>query len=210
MALHQLPGIDLLTRKGNRSMKRIAILLFALMLMSGSLAEGVLVTYFSHAGENYNVGVIEEGNTAKLAKVIAEQTGAELFEIVPVVDYPHSYDECLEVATAEQREGARPEYVGDVENWDQYDTVFIGYPIWWGEIPNIVYAFMENHDFAGKTVIPFNTHEGSGQSHSQRDIEKTLPGATVLKGLAVRGATAQNDADATSKAVSDWLSGLGM
>ena len=168
------------------------------------------MTYFSHTGENYNVGVIEEGNTAKLAKVIAEQTGADLFEIVPVVDYPQSYDECLEVATAEQREGARPEYVGDVENWDQYDTIFIGYPIWWGEIPNIVYTFMENHDFAGKTVIPFNTHEGSGQSHSQRDIENALPDATVLQGLAVRGATAQNDADATAKAVSDWLSGLGM
>ena len=191
-------------------MKKIIVLLIALMLMSSSMAEGILVTYFSHAGENYNVGVIEEGNTAKLAKVIAEQTGADLFEIVPVVDYPHSYDECLEVATAEQREGARPEYVGDVENWDQYDTIFIGYPIWWGEIPNIVYTFMENHDFAGKTVIPFNTHEGSGQSHSQRDIENTLPNATVLQGLAVRGATAQNDADATAKAVSDWLSGLGM
>ena len=186
------------------------LLVIAMMTMGTSLAEGMLVTYFSHAGENYNVGVIEEGNTAKLAKVIAEQTGAVLFEIVPVVDYPHSYDECLEVATAEQREGARPEYVGDVENWDQYDTVFIGYPIWWGEIPNIVYTFMESHDFAGKTVIPFNTHEGSGQSHSQRDIEKTLPDANVLQGLAVRGATAQNDADATAKAVSDWLSGLGM
>jgi flavodoxin len=191
-------------------MKRIAVLLFVLMLMSSSMAEGILVTYFSRAGENYNVGVIEEGNTAKLAKVIAEQTGAELFEIMPVVDYPQTYDECLEVATAEQREGARPEYVGDIENWEQYDTVFIGYPIWWGEIPNIVYTFMENHDFAGKTLIPFNTHEGSGQSHSQRDIEKTLPDATVLKGLAVRDATAQNDADATAKAVSGWLSGLGM
>ena len=191
-------------------MKKIIVLLIALMLMSSSMAEGVLVTYFSHAGENYNVGVIEEGNTAKLAKVIAAQTGAELFEIVPVVDYPHSYDECLEVATAEQREGARPEYVGDVENWDQYDTIFIGYPIWWGEIPNIVYTFMENHDFAGKTVVPFNTHEGSGQAHSQRDIESTLSDATVLQGLAVRGATAQNDADATTQAVSDWLSGLGM
>ena len=191
-------------------MKRIVVLLMALMLMGSSLAEGMLVTYFSHAGENYSVGVVEEGNTSKLAKVIAEQTGADLFEIVPVVDYPHSYDECLEVATAEQREGARPEYVGDVENWDQYDTIFIGYPIWWGEIPNIVYTFMENHDFAGKTVIPFNTHEGSGQSHSQRDIESTLPDATVLQGLAVRGATAQNDADATAKAVSDWLDGLGM
>ena len=186
------------------------LLVFAMMTMGTSLAEGALVTYFSHAGENYNVGVIEEGNTAKLAKVIAEQTGAELFEIVPVVDYPQSYDECLEVATAEQREGARPEYVGDVENWDQYDTIFIGYPIWWGEIPNIVYTFMENHDFAGKTVIPFNTHEGSGQAHSQRDIESTLPDATVLQGLAVRGATAQNDANATTQAVSDWLSGLGM
>ena len=191
--------------------KLISLLLgIAMMTMGASLAEGALVTYFSHAGENYNVGVIEEGNTAKLAKVIAEQTGADLFEIVPVVDYPQSYDECLEVATAEQREGARLEYMGDVENWDQYDTVFIGYPIWWGEIPNIVYTFMENHDFAGKTVIPFNTHEGSGQSHSQRDIENALPDATVLQGLAVRGATAQNDADATAKAVSDWLSGLGM
>ena len=186
------------------------LLIVAFITMGASLAEGALVTYFSHAGENYNVGVIEEGNTAKLAKVIAEQTSADLFEIVPVVDYPQSYDECLEVATAEQREGARPEYVGDIENWDQYDTVFIGYPIWWGEIPNIVYTFMEKHDFAGKTVIPFNTHEGSGQSHSQRDIENALPDATVLQGLAVRGATAQNDADATAKAVSDWLSGLGM
>ena len=191
-------------------MKKIIVLLVALMLLGSALAESSLVVFFSHAGENYNVGVVEEGNTAKLAKVIAEQTGANLFEIVPVADYPHSYDECLEVATAEQREGARPEYVGDVENWEQVDTVFIGYPIWWGEIPNIMYTFMENHDFAGKTVIPFNTHEGSGQSHSQRDIEKTLPDATVLQGLAVRGATAQNDPDATAKAVSDWLNGLGI
>jgi flavodoxin len=195
-----------------KPMKKLISLLLgiAMMTIGASLAEGALVTYFSHAGENYNVGVVEEGNTAKLAKVIAEQTGADLFEIVPVVDYPQSYDECLEVATAEQREGARPEYMGDVENWDQYDTIFIGYPIWWGEIPNIVYTFMENHDFAGKTVIPFNTHEGSGQSHSQRDIENALPDATVLQGLAVRGATAQNDADATAKAVMDWLSGLGI
>ena len=111
------------------------LLIVAFITMGASLAEGALVTYFSHAGENYNVGVIEEGNTAKLAKVIAEQTGADLFEIVPVVDYPQSYDECLEVATAEQREGARPEYVGDIENWDQYDTVFIGYPIWWRNRP---------------------------------------------------------------------------
>lgn len=189
--------------------KLIALCLFiALTLSCAALAENALVVYFSHAGENYEVGVVEEGNTAKLAKEIAAQTGAELFEIVPVVDYPTDYDACLEAATAEQREGARPEYAGDVEHWQDYDTVFLGYPIWWGEIPNIVYTFMEGHDFAGKTVIPFNTHEGSGQSHSQRDIERTLPDAAVKQGLAVRGATAQNDPDATAKAVQDWLSGL--
>lgn len=193
-------------------MKKLICLVVSLVLLltACASAEGALVVYFSHAGENYNVGVVEEGNTAKLAKEIAEQTGAELFEIVPVVEYPTVYDDCLEVATEEQRTGARPEYVGDVENWDDYDTVFLGYPIWWGEIPNIVYTFMESHDFAGKTVIPFNTHEGSGQSHSQRDIENTLPDATVLQGLAVRGATAQNDPDATGKAVSEWLGKLGL
>ena len=143
-------------------MKKIIVLLIALMLMSSSMAEGILVAYFSHAGENYNVGVIEEGNTATLGKVIAEQTGAELFEIVPVVDYPHSYDECLEVATAEQREGARPEYVGDVENWDQYDTIFIGYPIWWGEEPRILDTFVESYDFGTITMIPFCTSASSG------------------------------------------------
>ena len=77
-------------------------------------------------------------------------------------------------------------------------------------MPNIVYTFLEAHDFAGKTVIPFNTHEGSGQAGTQKDIERALPGATVLKGLAVQGAKAQNDAEGTGKAVADWLAGLGM
>lgn len=191
-------------------MKKLVCLVMALLLMGSALAEGSLVVYFSHAGENYNVGVVEEGNTAKLAKAIAEQTGADLFEIVPEVDYPAVYDDCLEVATEEQRTGARPAYVGDVEHWDGFDTIYLGFPIWWGEVPNIVYTFMENHDFAGRTVIPFNTHEGSGQSHSQRDITNTLPDANVLQGLAVRGATAQNDPDATQKAVADWLDKLGI
>ena len=193
-------------------MKKWIALLLALALagVGAATAEGALVAYFSRAGENYNVGVIEEGNTAKLAKIIAEQTGATLFEIVPTVAYPQSYDECLEVASEEQRTDARPEYLGDVEGWDAWDTVFIGYPIWWGEMPNIVYTFLEAHDFAGKTVIPFNTHEGSGQAGTQKDIERALPGATVLKGLAVQGAKAQSDPDGTARAVSDWLVGLGV
>ena len=198
-------------------MKKLLSLILAMALLCASIpafAEEtpahVLVVYFSHAGENYNVGVIEEGNTAKMGKIIAEQLGADVFELVPVVPYPEDYDSCLDIATEEQRTDARPEYEGGIENWDQYDTVFIGYPIWWGEIPNIVYTFMEAYDFTGKTVIPFNTHEGSGQAHSQRDIEGLLSSATVLKGLAVRGSKAQNDADGTGTDVANWLKQIGL
>jgi flavodoxin len=169
-----------------------------------------LVVVFSRAGENYSVGVIEEGNTSKMAKVIAEQTGADLFFIEPVVPYPEDYDTMLTVATQEKIDNVRPEYIGDVEQWDEYDTVFIGYPIWWGGIPNIIYSFMESHDFTGKTVIPFNTHEGSGQAGTQQDIESRLPGITVLQGLAVRGSKAQNDTDGTAQEVQDWLAKLGL
>ena len=198
-------------------MKKLISLMLVALLLCGvipTFAEEtpthVLVVYFSHAGENYNVGVIEEGNTAKMGTIIAEQTAADIFDLVPVVPYPQDYDSCLDVATEEQRTDARPEYEGEIENWEQYDTVFIGYPIWWGKIPNIVYTFMEAYDFSGKTVIPFNTHEGSGQAHSQRDIEELLKSATVLKGLAVRGSKAQNDADGTGADVSNWLKSIGL
>ena len=198
-------------------MKKLISLVLAMTLLCAAIpafAEDppahVLVVYFSHAGENYNVGVIEEGNTAKMGKIIAEQRGADIFELVPVVEYPMDYDSCLDVATEEQRTNARPEYVDEIENWEQYDTVFIGYPIWWGEIPNIVYTFMETYDFTGKTVIPFNTHEGSGQARSQQDIEELLTSATVLKGLAVRGSKAQNDSEGTSEDVAAWLKNIGL
>ena len=200
-------------------MKKLISLILAFALLCGvipafaeeEMPAHVLVVYFSHAGENYGVGVIEEGNTAKMGKIIAEQMEADIFELVPVVPYPEDYDSCLDVATEEQRTAARPEYEEEIENWAQYDTVFIGYPIWWGNIPNIVYTFMEAYDFAGKTVIPFNTHEGSGQARSQKDIEDLMPEeATVLKGLAVRGSKAQNDAEGTGEDVAAWLKEIGL
>ena len=168
-----------------------------------------LIVFFSRTGENYNVGTISTGNTAIVAELIAESTGADLFEIVPVVPYPDNYNDCLTVATREQRDNARPEYVGDVENWADYDTVFFGYPIWWGDLPMIAYTFLEGHDWSGKTVIPFNTHEGSGQGGTQRTVESLCAGATVLNGLAIQGKTAQNNRDAAQKSVNDWLDGLG-
>ena len=198
-------------------MKRLISLVLAVLIfcsMSPAFAEETgskaLVVVFSRAGENYSVGVIEEGNTAKMAKVIAEQTGADLFAIEPETPYPESYEETKAIATTEKNNDINPVYLGDAENWEQYETVFIGYPIWWGGVPNIVYAFLDKHDFTGKTVIPFNTHEGSGQAGTQEDIENRLPGVTVLQGLAVRGSKAQNDAEGTAQEVQGWLKQLGL
>ena len=152
----------------------------------------------------------QEGNTAKLAKIIAAETGADLFEIVPAVPYPEDYDSMLSVATREKEEDARPVCLGEVDNWEAYDTVFLGYPIWWGDVPCIVYTFLESHDFTGKTVVPFNTHEGSGQAGTQRELEEKLSGILVLPGLAVRGSRAQNDAEGTGADVANWLTEIGL
>ena len=168
----------------------------------------ILVAYFSHTGENYNVGVIEKGNTHIIADMIAEETEADLFEIATVNPYPDTYDECTDVAKQEQNDNARPEIIDPPEDLDQYDTVFIGYPIWWGDLPMAVYTFLESYDFSGKTVIPFNTHEGSGQANTKSSIEEACPGATVLDGFAIRGSVAQNEQDEAKKDVEEWLGGL--
>lgn len=177
---------------------------------SGTAGGKVLIAYFSRAGENYNVGVVSEGNTAKFAKEIAAQTGGDLFEIVPVTAYPNSYDEMLTVATRERTNNERPAIRDTVNSFDDYDTIFLGYPIWWGDLPMILHTFMESYDFTGKTVIPFNTHEGSGQSGTQSAIATKLTGATILQGLAIRGSTAQNMiGDGGDATVKNWLDGLG-
>lgn len=151
-----------------------------------------LVVYFSRADENYNVGTVEVGNTELLARRIAEVTGADEFKIVPVKAYPENYMECVDLATAEKESGARPEYVGDVDVAD-YNTVFLGYPIWWGDMPMIVYNFLEKHDFRGKTVRPFCTHEGSGSAGTFDALTKLLSDATVSEGLEMSGSKARSE-----------------
>lgn len=178
---------------------------------TGTADGKVLIAYFSRAGENYSVGVIDEGNTAKLAKEIAAQTGGDLFEIVPAIPYPDGYEDTKKVATRERNNNERPAIKNTVENFDSYDAIFIGYPIWWGDLPMILHTFMESYDFSGKTVIPFNTHEGSGQSGTQSAIAAKLSGATVLQGLAMQGRTAQTlKCDGTNATVKNWLDGLGL
>lgn len=164
----------------------------------------VLVAYFSHTGENYAVGNIAKGNTCIVAEMIAEATGGKLFEIVPEVEYPMTYDACVDVAKSEKEAGARPVVKDDIAVED-YDVVFIGYPNWWGDMPMPVYTFIEKHDWTGKTVVPFCTHEGSGLSDTEKNIAAACKGATVGKGLAVRGETAQNKREQTRKTVLAWL-----
>lgn len=164
----------------------------------------ILVAYFSLAGEQYGVGVVEQGNTSIIAHMIAQQTGADLFEIEPVDSYPTTYDELLDVARTEMSENARPQIADSVENMDDYDTVFIGYPIWWGDLPMIVYNFLESYDLSDKTIIPFCTHGGSGLSGTQSTIADITQG-NMVDGLAIAGTTAQNDSDAALQQVTQWL-----
>lgn len=165
----------------------------------------VLIAYFSRASENYGVGVIEKGNTEIVAEMIAEQTGGDIFHIETVTPYPEDYDECTTVARREQDENARPELASSVENMDDYDTIYLGYPIWWGDMPMAVYTFLESHDWSGKTIIPFSTHAGSGLSGTEARIVSACPGAKLRSGFTIAGQTAQNDREATRQAVLEWL-----
>ena len=180
----------------------------------GSDSEGsrILVVYFSRTGEQYTVGVIDHGNTAIVAEMIADETGADLFEILPEDDhYPMTYEELTDVAKKEQNEKARPAYAGEVPDLSQYDTIFIGAPVWWGDWPMIMYTFFEENEeaLAGKNLVPFSTHEGSGLSGFDKKLSSAVPGSTVLKGLATRGNDCQNKQDSVRKSVNDWIADLG-
>lgn len=164
----------------------------------------ILVAYFSRADENYGVGYITKGNTEIIAEMIAKETSADLFHIETVVSYPKEYDFCIEIAKKEASANARPEIKSDI-NIDAYDIIYIGYPIWWGEPPMAVYTFIEKHSWQGKTVIPFCTHEGSGLGNTERNIGNACKGATLQKGLALKGTTAQKSPEETRKILLNWL-----
>ena len=166
-----------------------------------------LVVYFSHAGENYNVGTVEVGNTELLAKEIIKKTSADEFKIEPMIPYPTSYQEAIDIATKEIENNFRPEYKGDIDITN-YDTIFLGFPIWWGDLPMIVYNFIEKHDWSGKIVIPFNTHEGSGNSGTYETLKSKMSGATLKgDGFNMSGKIARTD-DGVKK-INEFLINLG-
>ena len=173
-------------------------------------ASDTLVIYFSRTGEQYEVGVIDKGNTAIVAEMIAEQTGADMFEVLPADDhYPMTYDALTDVAKQEQNDKARPEYSDELPDLSGYSTIFIGSPVWWGDWPMIMYTMFEKNDFSGKTLIPFSTHEGSGLSGFDKKLEGACPDSTIGKGLAIRGYDAQNNQEEVRGSVGSWLTELG-
>ena len=165
-----------------------------------------IVVYFFRTGEQDKVGVIEKGNTKIVAEIIAEKVGADTFEIVPKNDnYPMTFDALCDVAKEEQNNNARPEIKDTVKDFDNYGTVYLGYPIWWTDLPMICYTFLESYDFNGKTIVPFCTHEGSADADTQKKIQDAVPKATVKEVLAIRGQDAQNNQDEVKKQIEDWL-----
>ena len=166
----------------------------------------VLLTYFSRADENYNVGYVDKGNTEWLADFIGEKVNpSKTFKIERVTPYPAAYNECTEEAKKEQNENARPQIKGSVDDFASYDVIFLGYPIWWSDLPMPVYTFIEGQSWNNKTVIPFSTHEGSGWGVSLDALANKLSGATIKKGYNCRGALAKNK----QSEVNSWLGGLG-
>ena len=169
----------------------------------------ILIAYYSRKGNNYFGGSIKDlpvGNTEIAAGIIQKLTGGDTFKIVPVKDYPAGYDETTRVAQQEQRQNARPQIVGRVDDMAEYDAVLLGYPNWWGTMPMPVYTFLEAYDFSGKTILPFCTHEGSGLGRSESDIKKLCPTAKIAKGLAIEGGHVQK----ADSAIASWLQEAGV
>ena len=158
-------------------------------------SSSVLIAYFSWSG-----------NTEQVAQIIQQETGGDLFEIAPATPYTDDYNELLDIAQQEQADSARPELAGQVEDWDQYDTVFVGYPNWWNDAPMAVYTFLESYDWSGKTLVPFNTSASGGFGRSLSGLEESASGAAVLEGISF---TERTLGDAQSE-VTAWLDELGL
>lgn len=166
-----------------------------------------LVAYFSRKGENYVSGSLENleiGNTELIAQMIQKETEADLFEINAVNEYPKSYIKCTEAAKKELNAKERPQITGHMDNMNEYQVVFLGFPNWWGTCPMPVFTFMEEYDFSGKIVVPFCTHEGSGFGSSLTDIKNTCKGAIMGRGIEIHGTNAPK----ASEIVSNWLENI--
>ena len=192
----------------------LMLALFSVSVLAEETANHILTVYFSVA-ENSEVDVSSAasvtqwngnavGTISVLANMIHDHVGGDLYSIDTSVEYP--VNTLIDYAADEQEKSARPELINHIENFDQYDTIFIGYPTWWYDLPMVMYSFFDAYDFSGKTIIPFNTHNGSRFSGTIQTIEQLEPNATVIEnGFTVN----ERNAAKSQSDIDKWLTGLG-
>lgn len=180
---------------------------------SSSSESKTLVVYFS-ASNTKDVDAVtgatpvqgRVGTVEHIAEIIHNNVGGDIAKIVPSKDYSLDYDTCADEAKAETDSDARPQFEPLSVNVEDYDTIYVGYPMWWYTLPMVMYTFFDTYDFSGKTIIPFNTHAGSGDGGTYQTIREFEPGATVKDGLAISGSSAFDSS--TEESVKSWLAGL--
>lgn len=163
-----------------------------------------LIAFYSRADENYFGGsyqYIKIGNTEKVANMIAEIVGGDKFKIEQKIPYSKEYGTCIEEAKKDLQANNRPEVINLPNNIDCYDEIYLGYPNYWSTMPMAVYTFLEKYDWSDKIIYPFCTHEGSGLSKTERDIEEACKGAIVKKGIAIVG----SEVDGAKAEISKWI-----
>lgn len=163
-----------------------------------------LVVFYSRADENYVNGMIkklEVGNTEVAAGIIEKLTDAKIFKIEQMQPYSKDYNECIAQAQADQKRDARPELKRYPETLEDYDTIYLGFPNYWGTMPMAVFTFLEHFDFSGKRIRPFCTHEGSGLGNSIKDIQRLCPDAKIEKGLAIHGGSVER----SERDIEKWI-----
>lgn len=177
-----------------------------------------LVVYFSQPETNSPDNMTKEeanstviidgkvlGNTQYVAEVIQKQTNADIARIEPVTPYTTDHKALVDLAKQEKYEDARPA-IKDIPNIEQYDTIFVGYPIWWADMPMVMYTFFDKYDLSGKTIIPFSTHGGSGLADTVDAIKKAEPNATVIEDAY---SVSRDDVQEAEPEIVGWLKSLG-
>ena len=141
------------------------------------------------------------GNTGVMARMIAEASGGELFSIRTVEPYPNNYNDTVDAGQTEKNNGIHPKLATHIENLDQYDTIFVGFPNWWYVAPTIINTFLESYDFSGKTIVPFATSGGSGMGNINEKLAPSCPGAILMKGKMLNGLLSQKELKAWVKSL---------
>lgn len=165
-----------------------------------------LIAFYSRAGENYFGGAyrrISVGNTEKVAEMLADLTGGELYKIEQAEPYSDDYKTCVAQAREDWQKNARPAVLDLPDDLDAYDEIYLGYPNYCSTMPMAVYTFLEHYDWQGKTIHPFCTNEGSGLSNTEQDIRRAAKGALVAHGLSLRGSAV----DSAKPKLEQWLRG---